>query len=85
MKALLEYLLTAIVDHPEAVVVETSIDPNGFTLLTATVSPEDMGKVIGKGGKVINSIRKIVKIKALRENLRVNVSLAETGEGVARA
>lgn len=79
MKETLTYILQAIVDNPEAVLVEEQ-DEEGTNHFIVTVAKEDMGKVIGKEGKVIRSIRNIMKIRAIKENKRINITLAETAE-----
>ena len=79
MKDTLAYIITAIVDNPEAVEIEEK-DEEGILQLIVTVAKEDMGKVIGKEGKVIRSIRNIMKIKAMKHDVRINVSLAETAQ-----
>ncbi|MBI2009957.1 MAG: KH domain-containing protein [Candidatus Chisholmbacteria bacterium] len=77
MKALAEYIFKNIVDNPDKVNITQSTTEDGGVLLTATVAEEDMGKVIGKSGKVINAIRQVLKIAAIRQNKRVNLTLAE--------
>jgi uncharacterized protein len=79
MKDTLHYIITAIVDNPDAVTIEER-DEEGTLNLIVTVAKEDMGKVIGKEGKVIRSIRNIMKIKAMKHDIRINVSLAETSQ-----
>lgn len=76
MKETLHYIVSSIVDQPDAVVIDEE-DDNGVVTLLIRVAPEDMGKVIGKEGKVIRSIRNIMKVKAMKHNIRINVSLAE--------
>lgn len=76
MKDLALFILTQLVDNPEAVEV-TEVDTEGNVLLTLKVAKEDMGRVIGKGGKVIGSIRDVIKILALKQNKHVDVILAE--------
>lgn len=76
MKDVLQYLLTAIVDHPESVSVDEQ-DAEGRMTLTITVAPEDMGKVIGKSGRIIKAIRDIMKILAAKRNQYIDVVLAE--------
>ena len=76
MKQTLEYLVTNIVDNPKDVEI-TESEEEGVVTLTIAVNPEDMGKVIGKEGKIIRSIRNIMKVKAMKENKRIMISLAE--------
>ncbi len=77
MKDLLLYILQAIVDNKDAISIEETTDETGLTTFKVTVDESDMGKVIGKAGKVINAIRQVVKIKAIKEGKRVNISLGE--------
>lgn len=77
MKNLLEYLVKNIVEQPEAVKVEATETPEGFVNLQLTVAPEDMGMVIGKGGRIIRALRNLVRVKAIKEGKRVNVELTE--------
>ena len=77
MKEVLEYILTSIVDDPKAVSVTEEIAEDGIINFTVTVAKEDMGKVIGKEGKVIRSIRNVMKVKAIKENKKINISLTE--------
>ncbi len=72
MKSFLEYLLKNIVDNPDAVEVRESGE-----IFTLKVAQEDMGKVIGKGGKIIKAIRDLARIMAVKLNRRVSVTLAE--------
>ena len=76
MKDTLHFIVSAIVDNPEAVSIEER-DEDGVTNLIVTVDPTDMGKVIGKEGKVIRSIRNIMKIKAMKFDKHIKISLAE--------
>ena len=84
MKALLQHILENIVDSPEEITISESTDETGLTTFNVTVAEADMGKVIGKGGKVINSIRQIIKIKSLKLGKRVNINLQEP-EGSSQA
>jgi hypothetical protein len=74
---LAKFLVTQIVDDPDAVKIDSQLDQNGTTILTVSVGPNDMGKVIGRGGKIINAIRELVKVKAIKSNQRVRVILAD--------
>jgi hypothetical protein len=75
MRDFLEYLIKNIVDDAEAVVIDESEDEYGNVLLTVTVSPEDIGKVIGKEGRIIKAVRDLVKILAVKAQRKVNVVL----------
>ena len=76
MKDTLHFIVSAIVDNPDAVVIEEQQE-DGFTNFVITVAKEDMGKVIGKEGKVIRGIRNIMKIKAMKFDTRIKISLAD--------
>ncbi|HEX7017366.1 MAG TPA: KH domain-containing protein [Patescibacteria group bacterium] len=76
MQNLLEFLLIHLVDHPESVKIE-EIPEAHTTRYILHVHPEDMGRVIGKKGSVIDAIRKIAKIRAIKENLHVTIDVAE--------
>lgn len=78
MKQLIEYIVSNIVNHPESVVIsENTIDDKGTTKYLIEVSPEDVGRVIGKQGKVIKAIRQIVRIAAIQKGTRAIVDLKE--------
>ena len=73
MKELLLYMAQNLVDHPEAVTV-TELEGEETTL-ELRVAPEDMGKVIGRQGRIAIEIRTIVKSVAQRRGQRVNVEI----------
>ncbi len=77
MKDFLHYLVTQIVDQPDQVTVEEFRDDQGLINLTLKVAQEDMGKVIGKEGRIIHAIRDLVRVLAVKRRERVNVSLIE--------
>ncbi len=79
MKELVEYILKNLVDYPDQVVVE-EIETSQETVLELTVAGSDMGRVIGKRGRVINSIRTLVQVPAAKQGKRVSVELIETGD-----
>lgn len=71
------FIVKRIVDNPDAVVVEEQVE-NDRTVFVIHVHPSDMGKVIGKQGRIITAIRDLVKLMATKENKFVDVSIAET-------
>lgn len=77
MKDLTLFLLEQIVEHPEAIEVNEAETEDGAITLTIRVAKEDMGRVIGKSGKVIKSIRDVVKILAVKQNKHADIVLAE--------
>lgn len=76
MKDTLIYLVTAIVDHPEDVVIDERKEEE-MIVFTIHVNQEDMGKIIGKSGRIIRAIRDLIKILAAKKNLYVDVEIAE--------
>jgi predicted RNA-binding protein YlqC (UPF0109 family) len=76
MKELVELLVKSLVDHPESVHVQKQ-ENAGTILLEVQVAPDDIGKVIGRQGKVIKSLRSVVRACGVRDGKRVNVELAE--------
>lgn len=76
MKNLLEFLLNRIVSFPEDIRVEESEEMGTF-IYTIYANPEDIGKIIGKNGTVINAIRTIAKVRAIKEHLRIRITLAD--------
>ncbi len=74
MKELLELLARSLVDKPDQVVVEM-VEKNRSVVLELKVAPEDMGKVIGKQGRIAKAIRIIVKAAASREGKKVVVEI----------
>ena len=74
MKELVEVIAKALVEHPEEVsVIET--EKNGETILELKVAPADMGKVIGKQGRIAKAIRSVVKAAASKEDKKVIVEI----------
>ena len=71
------FILKRIVDNPDDVSVEEQIEGER-TVFVIHVNPSDMGKVIGKQGRIIMAIRDLVKLMATKENKFVDVSIAES-------
>ncbi len=74
MKELVELIAKSLVDKPDGVVVKETSDDNTPTL-ELTVAPEDMGKVIGKGGRIAKAIRTVVKAAASKGDKKVVVDI----------
>ncbi len=81
-KALLEYIVKALVDHPEEVKIDRKVDEMGV-LLSLKVHPEDMGQLIGKAGSTARSIRSLIRIIGLKNSARVNLKIEEPEGGRA--
>ena len=76
MKELLLYVATQLVDHPDAVTV-TQREEEGNTVLELRVAPEDMGKVIGRQGRIAKEIRTLIKSVAQRDGKHVTVDIVD--------
>ncbi|NLF45728.1 MAG: KH domain-containing protein [Syntrophomonadaceae bacterium] len=74
MKDLVEYIAKSLVDNPQAVDV-TEIESDNSVVIELRVAPEDMGKVIGKQGKIAKSIRTLSKAAAAKEGKRVAIEI----------
>lgn len=75
-KSLLEYVVKGLVDNPDEVYVQEVKHPNE-TILELSVSGSDMGRVIGKGGRVINAVRGLIQVAAAKEGSQVSVEIIE--------
>ena len=76
MKELLTYIAQNLVDHPDQVSVN-EVDCDGELVLELRVAPEDMGKVIGRQGRIAKEIRAVVRAYAQRLNTRVTVDIID--------
>ena len=74
MKKLVEVIAKSLVEHPEAVIVEERQE-DGQTVLSLHVAEDDMGKVIGRQGRIAKALRTVVKAAATRENTKVTVEI----------
>jgi predicted RNA-binding protein YlqC (UPF0109 family) len=74
MKPLIEIITKALVKNPDQVVIKEIQDKETW-IYEITVAPEDMGKVIGKQGRIAKALRTVVKASAMRENKRVMVEI----------
>ena len=76
MKELIEHIAKALVDDPSQVSV-TEVTTGADIVLELRVGPADMGRVIGRGGKVINAMRTLAQVCAVREAKRAHLELIE--------
>ena len=76
MKALIEFIAKSLVEHPEQVEVQ-EYGAEDRIRLELTVAKDDMGRVIGKSGKVANSIRALLRVAAEREGKQVTLDVVE--------
>lgn len=74
MKELLEVIAKNLVDNPDKVVVNSRIDEDAL-ILELTVDSEDIGKVIGKQGRIAKAIRSVIKAAAIRDDKKVVVKI----------
>ncbi len=74
MKEIVEVIAKSLVDHPEDVAVEEKQD-GAQLVLELHVAQDDMGKVIGKQGRIAKALRTVVKAAAMRENKKVTVEI----------
>lgn len=81
-KDFLEYLVKALVDHPEDVQIVRKVDEMGV-LLTLKVNSKDMGQVVGRQGATANAIRSLLRIVGVKNHARVNLKIEEP-EGSTR-
>ena len=75
-KDLVEYLIKSLVDNTESVLI-TEADTDGRTVITVKVDSADMGRVIGKDGRIIKSIREIVRAYSAKNKEKVSVDIEE--------
>ncbi|MGD0750736.1 MAG: KH domain-containing protein [Anaerolineales bacterium] len=76
MKALTEYIAKSLVDHPEEVVVDEVRHGNHVTL-ELSVAKDDMGRVIGRSGRVANAIRTLLRVAAERDGCQATLDVVE--------
>jgi predicted RNA-binding protein YlqC (UPF0109 family) len=76
MRELVEFLARSLVEDPDAVSVE-EVEENGDIVLEVTVAEDDLGRVIGRGGRIANALRTVAKAAATRAERRVIVEILE--------
>ncbi len=74
--AFLDTVIKALVDNPDAVVITRTVDEMGV-LLTLTVHPDDMGKIIGRDGNIAKALRTLLRVVGMKHNARVNLKINE--------
>ena len=79
-KEFLEYVVKALVDNPNDVKIDRTVDEMGV-LITLTVNPADMGKIIGRMGNTAKAIRTLLRIIGMKNNARVNLKINEPEGG----
>jgi len=80
-KEFLEYVIKSLVDNPDKVTIDRIVDEMGV-LLTLTVDPQDMGKIIGRSGNTAKAIRILLRIVGMKNNSRVNLKINEPEGGL---
>jgi uncharacterized protein len=80
-KEFLEFVVKELVDHPEAVKVDRTVDQMGV-LLTLDVHAEDMGKIIGRSGATAKAVRTLLRVVGMKNNARVNLKINEPEGGL---
>ena len=75
MKDLVEVIVKALVDDPDAVVITEKVDEKETIVVEVRVAEDDMGKVIGKQGRIAKAIRSVVKAAAIKEDKKVSVDI----------
>lgn len=82
-KQFLETVVKALVDNPDAVSIERTVDEMGV-LLTLDVHADDMGKIIGRSGNTAKAIRTLLRVVGMKHDARVNLKINEPEGGGAR-
>ena len=77
MEELVEYLVRSLVDEPDEVTVDAFEEDDGTVVIELRVADDDVGKVIGKGGRTVGALRTVTKASAVREGCRVLVDVVE--------
>jgi predicted RNA-binding protein YlqC (UPF0109 family) len=75
MLSLVKYLIAALVELPDNVNITETVDETNTHLISIQVDPQDMGRVIGKSGRIISAIRELVKVKAIKQGKKVRLIL----------
>jgi uncharacterized protein len=76
MRELVEFLVRTLVEDPDAVQVE-ELEEDGDVVLEVSVAEDDLGRVIGRGGRIANALRTVARAAATKEDCRVLVEILE--------
>lgn len=79
--AFLEFVVKALVDNPNDVKINRTVDEMGV-LMTLSINPADMGKVIGRSGNTAKAIRTLLRVVGMKNNARVNLKINEPEGGL---
>ena len=77
MKPLVEFIVRALVDKPDAVELRTVLGAEGQTLYEVKVAPEDIGKVIGRDGRTVNALRTVLAAAALKKGEKARLEIID--------
>lgn len=79
MKKFLEFIISQIIDEPENIEVEEIRNQESDVILNIISPKEKIGHLVGKEGRIIQAIRNLIKVLAVKENARVSVNIIEKG------
>ncbi|MES2436708.1 MAG: KH domain-containing protein [Patescibacteria group bacterium] len=79
----LEYVVKALVENPNDVKISRTVDEMGV-LMTLSVNPQDMGKIIGRQGNTAKAIRTLLRVVGMKNNARVNLKINEPEGGIKK-
>ena len=75
MKELVEYVAKAIATHPDDVKVTEEVDEGGYVVIKLEVHEDDKGKVIGRQGRVAQAMRVLLRVAAVKQDVRVTLEI----------
>lgn len=75
MKELIEYIAISVVTNPDEVKVTETVEPDDRIVISLEVHPEDKGRIIGRQGQFARAMRSILKVLAIKQNVRVTLEI----------